>query len=569
MTALTPNYDPNPLHPRLIIRNLSGGSAYTFESKQLVSNPTQDFKVETIKLHLGVNSDFGSMQIVIHDHDGILTDTSKDSRPGVIGGDWSIELFLGKSLATEERWFYGKIKDVITTRPTTNLQFVSLSCVGWGVILRERMTRLVRNQKKLSDGVTLDTTDTSTKISALLLDLFQDTDHYVDNNISQISTITAQTSTTGNGIDEDDTGSSIANVNFNIVPFAQAISNLVGITNSMWHINADRSLVVQDPDKRDSGFLFTNNLASDKAQNWESTKIGYILNAPLEWQDTSADMMYNIVHGFGHFSPGLNTSDGQTPDAADNLDTDHHAIPFTVTSDNIMKVAIRSIRTGTPATDGSVQIWGDTGGSGPDPDDVRYKKILNSTTLQALGTTTPADWFEIPIRPRLSVTPNEQLYLVFPRFGTSTNTFSVNYKSGSGTFWDSTDGTTWTSRVGQSAYRIYDAKRLITTVENTTTTALLPAPKERAFPIRSDLEEQTVRETMIQAAAILGKRRRTYGKVIISPVTARIPLGAFCELQDIKTGLNVKVNIMAIDLTVGSGTGGVDRIELTLDSFGY
>lgn len=567
MTSLTPNYNPNPLHPRIVITNLTGGSAYSFESKELNSSATQDFQLEAMKLHLGIDDDFGYLQLVIHDHNNSLADLTDDSRPGLIGREWGVQLFLGKSTATEERWFYGKVKDFTINRPTTGIQTISLTCVGWGIILRERMSRLVRNQAKTADGVTLDDTDNSTKISELILDLFQDKDHYIDNNISLLTNITAQTSTTGNGIDEQATSGKIANVNFNVASFAQIISNLAGVANTTWHVNSDRALVVQDPEASDSGFLFTNDLANTEATTWDSTKIGYILNAPLEWKDSSADMLYNFVHGFGHFAPGVSVSEETTPDAADNLDSEWHAIPFIPTSDNIAKVAIRSIKTGTPSEDSSVQIWGDTGGSGPDPNDVRYKKLLNTETLNKLGTTTPANWFEIPVKPRLSVTPGEQLYLVFPKNGTVTDTYSVNYTAGSGVYWDSSDGTTWTSRVGKSSYRIYEARTLITTVENTDTSAFLPEPRERIFPIRADLEEQTVRETLLAAADVLGKQRRTYGVVTISPVTARIPLSAFCQLRDVKTGLMVKANITGIDLSADSSTLGVQRINLSLDAY--
>ena len=567
MSSLTPNYNPNALHPRIVITNQFGGSAYTFESKQLNATGTQDFQLSALRLHLGVDDDFGTLQLVIHDNDGNLSDLTNNDRPGLIGREWSIQLYLGKSTATEARWFYGKIKDVTTSRPTTGIQTITISCVGYGVILRERMSRLVRNQAKTADGVTLDDTDDSTKISELMLDLFNDRDHYIDNNIDRLTSITAQTSTTGEGIDEDATSQKIANVNFNLASFAQIISNLAGVANTTFHVNADRRLIVQDPESRDSGFLFTNNLTSDIATAWDSTKIGYILNAPLEWQDSSADMLYNFVHGFGHFKPGVTVSQTTAPDAADNLNSEWHAIPFASTADNIVKIAIRSIKTGTPAEDTSVQIWGDTGGSGPDPDDVRYKKLLNTETLNKLGTTTPADWFEIPIHPRLEITPGEQLYIVFPKVGDASNTISVNYKAGTGTYWDSSNGTSWTSRTGASAYRIYESRRLTTTVENTSSTELLSEPRERIFPIRSDLEEQTVRQTLLSAAEVLGKQRRTYGTVIVSPVTARIPLGTFCKLEDIKTGLSVKANITAIDLQADSTTLGVQRIELALDAY--
>jgi hypothetical protein len=567
MTALTPNYNPNQLNPRIIITNLTGGSAYTFESAQLSATPTQDFKLEALNLHLGLDDDFGFLQLVIHDHDNILTDLTDSDRPGVIGREWGIQLFLGKTLALEQRWFYGKIKDFAVSRPTTGIQTISLTCVGWGIILRERMSRLTRNQAKTADGVTLDDTDTSTQIDQLILDLFQETDHYVDDNISPITNIVAQPSTTGTGIDSTATSGKIANVNFNIASFAQIISNLAGIANTRWHVNADRTLIVQDSESMDSGFLFTNDLAGTRATTWDYNKIGYILNAPLEWKDSSADMLYNFVHGFGHFAPGVSVSETTTPDAADNLNSEWHAIPFTTTADNISKVAIRSIRTGTIVSDGSVEIWGATATPDPNPADIRYKKLLNRSTINGLGTITPADWFEIPIKPRLQVTPGEQLYLVFPANGTASNTMSVNYKSGSGTYFDSTDGSTWTSRVGLSNYRIYEARTLMTTVENTDATSILPEPRERIFPIRADLEEQTVRATLIAAAEVLGKQRRTYGVVTISPVTARIPLGTFCKLEDVKTGLSVNANIVGIDLTADSSTLGVQKIQLSLDAY--
>ena len=567
--TLTPSYNPNPLHPRIAITNTTGASAYNFVSKQLDASGTQDFKLHALNLHLGVNDDFGSLILVIHDHNNTLTDLTNLSRPSVIEREWAVQLYLGKTLATESRWFYGKIKDVTVERPSTNLQIITIVAVGWGIILRERLTRLVRNQKKDTDGITLDDTDTSTRIDNLILDLFQDIDHQVDNNIQQISTITAQTSTTGNGICEACTDVKIANVNYNLASYAQVISNLVGITNGVWQVDYDRTLIVQDPDTIDSGFLFTNNLSGNDAQTWNSSKLGYILNAPISWSDSSADTYYNFIHGFGHFAPKLNSSDGETPNASDNLDTMYHAIPFTVTSDNIFKIAVKLTRLGTLTTDGKIEIWGDTGGSGPDSGDIRRSILLNAATLNGLGLTSPANFFEISVKPKLEVTPNEQLYIVFARYGTATDTINVDYKSGLGTYWDSPDGLTWTSRTGKSAFRVYEARRLISTLENTVVASKIPTPRERAFPIRADMEEQTVRQTLIQAGNILGKQRRIYSQVTISPVTSRIPLGTYCRLEDAKTGLNTKANIISIDLSAKSDEQGVQTIDVGLDEFHY
>jgi len=565
--TLTPNYNPNPLHPQIFITNNSGDIVYTFTSKQLQSSPTQDFKLFDFQINLGLADNFGNATLSIHDHSNIFTNSSDSNRSSVIDREWGIQIYLGHSLATKYRAFYGKIKDVSVERPSTNTQMLTLTCVGWGVILRERLSRLYRAQKKQSDGETLDDTDTTTRIDKLILDLFNKKDHQVDDNITQLTNITAQTSTTGNGICEDCTDIKLAQVTYTLASYAQIVSNLVAITNSTWHINQDRALIVQDPSVHDSGILITNNLSGEQAQNWDYTKIGYILNSPVSWSDTSADTWYSFIHGYGHFSPNLVASDGQTPNATFNLNSKWIAIPFTVPSDNIFKIAVRSIKTGTPASDGKVEIWGDSGGSGPDSGDIRRSVLLNATLLNTLGTTTPADFFEIQIRPRLEVTPNEQLYIVFPIYGTASNTFNVDYKTGLGTYWDSSNGTSWTARTGTPAFRAYDARRLVSTLENTYVESQLSEPRERMFPIRADMEEQTVRQTLLQAGDLLGRQRRMYSSIRVSPIASRIELNTFCKVVDAKSGLNTKANIIGVSMRCNSIDQGVKEIELTLDEF--
>ena len=95
MTDLTPGYDPNALHPRIIITNQSGGQAYTFESAQLLTTPTQDFKVEALRLHLGVDDDFGTTEIEVDlTNTGVFPLASGDAKlePRVDRTDFSVEI---------------------------------------------------------------------------------------------------------------------------------------------------------------------------------------------------------------------------------------------------------------------------------------------------------------------------------------------------------------------------------------------------------------------------------------------------------------------------------------------
>ena len=98
----------------------------------------------------------------------------------------------------------------------------------------------------------------------------------------------------------------------------------------------------------------------------------------------------------------------------------------------------------------------------------------------------------------------------------------------------------------------------------------LGEPREKLFPVRADLEEQTVRQAMLQASELLGKQKRSYDNIMVSPVTDRIPLASYCRLQDKKTGLNVKANIDGIEIKMQANSSsqlGADKILLSLDEF--
>jgi len=160
--------------------------------------------------------------------------------------------------------------------------------------------------------------------------------------------------------------------------------------------------------------------------------------------------------------------------------------------------------------------------------------------------------------------------LVFPKTGSANNTLNINYVSADATdyFHDSTDGVSWTARTqGTTGFRIYEAKRLVTSVEISDTSAKLSEPRERMFPIRADLEEKTVRETMIAAASLLGKQRRIYDEIVVVAPTDRILPGFSCRLDDVKTGLSTQPLITGVKIEghFDQNRLGADTITLQLE----
>jgi len=295
----------------------------------------------------------------------------------------------------------------------------------------------------------------------------------------------------------------------------------------------------------------------------------YIKNEPFSWEDSSFETMYSWIHGFGHFAPALNQKEETTPDATDNMDDEFLSIPFTPTVDNIFKVAVRLTKTGTPASDGYLEIRGDDGTGKPSLTDIRRKVRIKQSILEGLGTTTPSGWYEIPITPKLEFEPNSALHMVFLKYGDASNTFNLDYKSGSGTYYVSTDDATWSTATGLVNFRMYDAKRLMTTVENTVLSQRFPNQREKLFPIRADLEAQTVRQTMTVAAEALGRERRVYENVTATMPDKRIPLASFIRFEDATTGLDIKAQIVSYTVEMHAGDSmsniGASTITLTLD----
>ena len=562
--TVTAGYDPRELSPKIIITDYNGATQYTYESETIATSPTQDFKLTGLKIQMNGNGDYGNATLIIADNGSQLVDATL-RKGSLIKRQWDIQIFLGKTSSTLSRWFYGKIVSANVIRPGTGQQGIAIDCVGWGVILKERITRIVRNQDKDADGLTLLDSDNKTRLDNLILDMFTKVDHQVDENIQQINSITAAVANPG--LDSTTLNIKVANINELGNTYAGFISRIAGLANADWYVDADKKLIVRDAFSYDSGFLFTNNLSGLDAAGWSPTKIGYLNNQVFGWTDSAFDSLYSWIHGFGHFAPSLDVGYSTAPDAADNLDTTHIAIPIAPTRDNIFKISLRMTKTGTPASAHEIRIVGDDGAGNPDPTDIRRVIRIAKETLQALGTSTPAEWAEYPVTPKLEIVPNEQLYIVFPKYGTSGHTVNINYKAGAGTYKTSTDGINWTAPTGSPAHRVYSAKRLMTSLENTVVSQTLPEPREKLLPIRADLEEQTVRQAMIQAGFILGKQRRAYQDVTITPTTDRIPLAAYCRLQDSKSGLDIKaiIDSYEIEMSTQNNRIGADSIKLSLD----
>ncbi len=564
--SLTPNYDISPLSPKIIITDRTGTEKYRYETSVTTASvsPQQDFTLSELQIHNGINSDYGYAVIKIDDKDNNLTDTTSKLRDSKIERQWDIQIYLGKSQPLLQRYFYGKIYDVDIQRPFTNRQTLVITCIGWGVTLRDRITNIKRFQGKAADGVTVDSTNTTTKVSELVKQVVTDNDHQADHGLNN-----DDLGITTTGVQEVDV--KLPDLQKNFATYATVLSELSSSGNVMYGVDADRDLFLRDPNSVDSGFLFTNDLSSSVSQNWDSSRIGYLINASQSWRDSSYDGAYSFLHGLGSNSVKIDTSKVGSENATRASNVSWIGIPFTPTTDNIAKIALKIAKTGTPTSPATIQITGiDTSNNKPKVSNLRKSLVLDSQRIQ--GLTTSGAWEEISLDEKINVEPNTPLMIVINQYGDGSNNFTLDYQTGTGTFYTSSDGDTWSSATGSFSFRDYSSKALHIILENTRAKAKY-GTREKVVNFNAGQEEGSAREALINAGEVLGLERRHYSQVTVSTPTLRIPLGQFCRIVDSKTGLNVKASIISMDIQMSAKSGetsiGADQIILGLEEVHY
>ena len=564
--SLTPNYDISPLSPKIIITDRPGTEKYRYETSVTTASvsPQQDFTLSELQIHNGINSDYGYAVIKIDDKDNLLTDTTSKLRDSKIERQWDIQIYLGKSQPLLQRYFYGKIYDVDIQRPFTNRQTLVITCIGWGVTLRDRITNIKRFQGKTADGVTVDSTNTTTKVSELVKQVVTDNDHQADHGLNN-----NDLGITTTGVQEVDI--KLPDLQKNFATYATVLSELSSSGNVMYGVDADRDLFLRDPNSVDSGFLFTNDLSSSVSQNWDSSRIGYLINASQSWRDSSYDGAYSFLHGLGANSVKIDTSKVGSENATRASNVSWIGIPFTPTTDNIAKIALKIAKTGTPTAPATIQITGiDTSDNKPKVSNLRKSLVLDSQRIQ--GLTTTGAWEEISLDEKINVEPNTPLMIVINQYGSSSNNFTLDYQTGTGTFYTSSDGDTWSSATGSFSFRDYSQKALHIILENTRAKAK-DGVREKVVNFNAGQEEGSAREALINAGEVLGLERRHYSQVTVSTPTLRIPLGQFCRVVDSKTGLNVKASIISMDIQMSARSGetsiGADQVILGLEEVHY
>ena len=553
--TLPSGYKADLLYPKILIHDKDGNLVYTYESEQIATTPTQDITLEAGNLHAGLNDDHGSLELIFIDKTLALTD-STDRKSPLIKNQYTVQLYLGKDSSSLERWFYGMVIDTSILKSNTGFQRCHILCAGWGHRLAERYSNIRRFQKKTADGLTLDDTDNTAKASELVKDVIEDTDHLAWTGLGTLSEITL------NGVEDID--HKLADLQENMQSFAHVISRLAGQTGAYWGVDYDRDLFFRLPNTSDSYFLFTNDLGSVIFQNWDTDKVGIIKKGnSLEWSDSSAESGYSVLNGYGSSVDEIDIQQ-TTENASHDGSTYYIGAKFVPNQFNIQKIGIKVKRFGTLTDDLTIRITGGT--TTPTVSDLRKRVVIKADKLNTLSDSS-YEWLEVGMD-KVSVTVGETLFVLLDKHGDSSNHIEWSYNAGTGDYVDSTNGTSWTVRtgLGTQTLRTYPTRSINHLLINTEAERKFGI-REKTIVLRDSPSDKTARETLIGLSDVLGRVKRAYSPIRISPTSSRIPLGKFCLLKD-KDGLSVYADIVSYDLSFSAfDQNGVSEISLNLQEW--
>lgn len=558
------------LQPEVKIYDVNDTLLYTWQSSQIESTPTQDFDLYGWTLHGGINTDFGSLSLNIHDIQNLLTDLTSPRRPSKIQGEYRIDFFLGKDSAGMQKWFQGKIRDSNISR-LPGRQEIGIFAVGWGTVLSDRLTIIKHFQKKdetIDDGITLDENDNDAKISEIAKRIMNNQEN------NPIPTLSHHEITT-NGIEE--ISIKLADFKKHYQSISSSINELANSANAIWGI--DYSGIGGTPDmwmryrsSAESGILLTNNLDEALTQGWNPGNLTFLLKSPSGFADSTVDYGYSVLYGIGPYHDTLD-HDKSTANASFDLSAYHHSFAIIPAKDNLSKISLYLKKVNTPSKDLKVEIIGTNANGKPNPTDLRIRRIIRKETLQAIKTGGQYIEVSLGVKP-ITVQTNQKIFIFIPKYEDSANCIKLDYQTGSGEYWNSSNGTTWNDPpvgsigkfTGEARIRTYSSKEVVMKFVNLSAFSNYGI-RELPIPL-SNVNDVTAIDILAGVSESVSKHRRVYKPLTMTVPSNPIPLGKKIRLKDKFNGLDVFADIIGYDISANAydlQTNGAHTMQVNLE----
>jgi hypothetical protein len=524
MGSLPATWKPQGLQPKIVIKDWDDTVAYTYEHPQIAGSPTQDFDLYGWSLNQGIGTQFGNLILNIHDHDNQLVDLTSSAQPSSIKNEYTVEVSLGKNSTDLNLWFVGRIREGGITR-LPQQRFLDLFATGLGTLLADRNTRINHQQLRESgDPLALDSTDTDAKVSEIAKRMISDSENYLNSSIAVLPFTTT-------GVADID----VKLANFDkrpATPVSNAFTELANSAGAIWGVDySSNDLWMRYAGSESSDILITNDLTSSLTTNWDVDKLCFSLSRARKYTDSTVGYAYAYLHAIGALHPVADV-DQTSSNATLDLSSNYHAIEFTPDQDNVWIIAPYLQKTGTPSESLHVCLIGSTLTGDPAPDTLIQRRIIRPEELQDIPGS--GKYFMLEFN-NINIAPKTKLFIYFEKYGDAVNNIDLDYQTGSGEYWTSSNGTTWNDPpvgplgklVGAAKMRIYGAKKTQISYENVSLSKLFgnqTYPKETVIPM-DGIHQDTAIDILTSVSNTRSRQRRIYDSIKISPPTDPLELG--------------------------------------------
>ena len=532
-----PGFNAAGLAPRITIKDKDGVLKFTWEHDAIDPTPIKDFDLVAWAVDGGVNTYHGIASILIDDRNQALLDSTDLGRPIKIKNSWEMIIELGKDQAGLETWFDGIIEEPELIEEQGTITKIQITAIGFGIRTAHRKTRIRRYQKKTSDGLSLDSTDTNARISELFKDILEDTDHLAFPGLgTEPITVT--------GVDTIDI--KLPDLQRDFQSFGMVLNELANIGGALYGVTPLKDAYLRLRGVTPSGFLITNKLTDLKTTGWPSAKLMITRQQRLNYKESTIDSGYTIIHGTGAQHDVLD-ADQTAANAIQDIAGADVSFGFTTKFDNISKVAVFLSKVGTIDKDLHVCVVDKASGGGPERTAIKQRVVVPFARLER-EVTTGGIYFEVSFK-KILLEANTEYFILLGNYPDS-GELRVDYQTGTGTYYLSD-----ASQVGDVKFRTYHSKTMHIIGQNVIARQSL-RDKEHTMNLSDFPNEESALIAMEGMLENLAKIKRIYNPIVCTAPDDYVDLGKTCQVIDGATGLEDTVDLMGFSIGASSYEGG-------------
>lgn len=423
-----------PLLPKITITK-NDASTYVFNPFV----PTFDFRVRYLSVQPPFDAVGGKFTLDITSSDG--TNSGANTLISNIDEGNEILFEIGKTSSTT-KIMRGVIESWEIKEDQKDFMHLRIQGPDWGSdILKHRVVNGQWVQKKNAAGTAVDTTDTTTTIKQIVLDLLQKDQSYPF--YLNGSVITAE----DQGIVVDT--ANVAPIDYQIAVFNanmefldDKLQELDDLGGAIHYVDPDKNFIMKQVFPSNTALpaeiLLVDDNSDSVGTTWVSGNVGLI--APGSTYLRTLEHHKRVLYGVGGENEAVDQSSTDTTSQT-QLDTVWIAQSFTPVRNNVSKIVVWLSKVGTPTEDFVLELREDN--SNAPTGSVIRSIIKNKSFLDATGTTASPITFEITD----DLIAGNSYWIVVRMTGDATNTYrwhhdnTDNNPSSSST---SADDVTWT-----------------------------------------------------------------------------------------------------------------------------